>query len=729
MKKIISKTIKMNRVVLLALGVIVSITMASCVQDDDFAIPTPVLDQQEPVMTGTQVTFKSVMERFQQSGGMATYDVSEDVYIMGYVVSDDRSGNFYEELIVQNRTDDATSTEDPRMGLRIDINQSDLNNKYNFGRRVYIKLSGLSVTEDSGVLAVGKLDQNGELGQIESLELDDVIFRSTETLQITPKSTTLSNLIPEDLNTFIQLDQMQFSATSVGKTFAGEGTDQFDGERLMESCVDGETVILSTSTFSNFKSEIVPNGSGTLTAIYSKNFFGDTDVLVINSSTDVNFGTSRCDISAPLEVTLTMGELRDMFTGNNVAFPPGSNQVVEGYVVSSDLKGNFYKNIFIQDKPVNPTAAVQIVVDEIGLYQAFPVGSKVLIKLDNLYLGNAFGDVLSLGYYDDDEVDRIDEGDIGNFLFPTGESTTIVPTPAKIGSSGPTIDELDENGNIVDDNNDGIANQIPAPEGILLNFDGVQLPSGEVGQAYAFYSGTDSANRTIVSCETSNTMILRNSGFADFAHEPFPEGRGNITAVLSRFFSTQQLVLRSTNDVDLDEQRCDPLFEEGFDEAVDNANLDIEGWINYAEVGSEVWTEQVYSGNGYAEFTAFNTGDALNVGWLITPGFDMDAQDGEILNFQTEYAYPDAGHYPLEVFVSTDFDGTEGGILSATWEPISAVIAHPDNTGSWFTWVNSGDIDLSGYSGTLYVAFKYTGSDTSNQNSTIHVENVKIKVQ
>ena len=729
MKNIILKTLKMNRVVLLALGVMVSITVASCVQDDDFTIPTPVLDQQEPVMTGTQVTFKSVMERFLQSGGMATYDVSEDVYITGYVVSDDQSGNFFEELIVQNRTDASTSTEDPRMGLRVDINQSDLNNKYNFGRKVYIKLSGLSVTEDNGVLAVGKLDQNGELGQIESLELDDVVFRSTETVEITPKSTTLSGLIPEDLNTLIQLDQMQFSATSMGKTYAGESTDQFDGERIMESCVDGETVILSSSTFSNFKSEIVPNGSGTLTAIYSKNFFGDTDVLVINNSSDLNFGASRCDISGPLEVTMSLSELRDMFSGNSVAFPPGSDQVVEGYVVSSDLKGNFYKNIFIQDKPENPTAAIQIVVDEIGLYQAFPVGSKVLIKLDNLYLGYAFGDVLSLGYYDDGEVDRIEEGAIGNFLFPTGESATIVPRSAKIGATGPTVDELDENGNIVDDNNDGVANQIPAPEGILLNFDGVQLPTGEVGQAYAFYSGTDSANRTIVSCETSNTIILRNSGFADFAHEPFPEGRGNISAVLSRFFGTQQLVLRSTDDVDLDEQRCDPLFEEGFDEAIDNTNLDIEGWINWAEVGSEVWTEQVFGGNGYAEFTAFNTGDALNVGWLITPGFDMDAQDGEVLNFQTEYAYPDAGHYPLEVFVSTDFDGTEGGILAATWEPISATIAHPDNTGSWFTWVNSGDIDLSGYSGTLYVAFKYTGSDTLNQNSTIHVENVQIKVQ
>ena len=80
------------------------------------------------------------------------------------------------------------------------------------------------------------------------------------------------------------------------------------------------------------------------------------------------------------------------------------------------------------------------------------------------------------------------------------------------------------------------------------------------------------------------------------------------------------------------------------------------------------------------------------------------------------------------VFISSDFNGQESGIASATWEPLSVVIAHPDVTNSWFSWVDSGSVDLSAYTGTLYVAFKYTGSDTSNQNSTIHVDNVVISV-
>ena len=51
------------------------------------------------------------------------------------------------------------------------------------------------------------------------------------------------------------------------------------------------------------------------------------------------------------------------------------------------------------------------------------------------------------------------------------------------------------------------------------------------------------------------------------------------------------------------------------------------GWTNFAEEGGEHWTEQVFSGNGYAEFSSYLTGDNVNIGWLISPGIDMDAQE------------------------------------------------------------------------------------------------------
>ena len=280
-----------------------------------------------------------------------------------------------------------------------------------------------------------------------------------------------------------------------------------------------------------------------------------------------------------------------------------------------------------------------------------------------MYLGNAFGDVLSLGYIDDGEIDRIDEGEVGNFVINTGESATIVPTSAKISGSGPTIDELDENGNIVDDNMDGVANQIPAPEGILLKFDGVQLPTGEVGEAYAFYSGTDSANRTILSCETSSTMILRNSGFADFAHEPFPTGRGSVTAVLSRFFATQQLVLRSTNDVDMTGQRCDPLFEDDF------SSNTLDNWTTFSVTGPQVWGTTPFGNPApSARISGFSGGAVENEDWLISKAIDLSGVTAATLTFETVKRF--SGNN-LELFMSTDYAGGDP-TTDGTWVPLSA---------------------------------------------------------
>src|SRR5690606_24264753 len=108
------------------------------------------------------------------------------------------------------------------------------------------------------------------------------------------------------------------------------------------------------------------------------------------------------------------------------------------------------------------------------------------------------------------------------------------------------------------------------------------------------------------------------------------------------------------------------------------------------------------------EFSTYNSGSPVNIGWLISPGIDMDAQENEFLNFKTAQHHLDSPDNTLEVMVSTDYDGTN--VLAATWTPISAELASQSN--DWYEFVDSGLIDLSSYTGTLYVAFKVTGSGT-----------------
>ena len=51
-------------------------------------------------------------------------------------------------------------------------------------------------------------------------------------------------------------------------------------------------------------------------------------------------------------------------------------------------------------------------------------------------------------------------------------------------------------------------------------------------------------------------MLVRSSGFADFAIEKTPSGKGSITGVLGIFGSDYQLFIRDTKDVAMDGPRC-----------------------------------------------------------------------------------------------------------------------------------------------------------------------------
>jgi hypothetical protein len=129
-------------------------------------------------------------------------------------------------------------------------------------------------------------------------------------------------------------------------------------------------------------------------------------------------------------------------------------------------------------------------------------------------------------------------------------------------------------------------------------------------------------------------------------------------------------------------------------------------------VGGELWTEQIYSGNGYVEFSGFRTGDDVNIGWLVTPAFDLTGASNAYINFKlAQHHLDDEENNTLEVFVSTDFDGSD--VLAANWDKINVTI--PGQDVSWYAFQDVGLVDVSSYSGNLYVAFKYVGSgnDTS----------------
>ena len=276
--------------------------VASCVNDDEYN--TPDISVNNPNIPVDKITtFKAIKSLYDQAviNGNATAIIrdDDDLYIEGYVVSSDKAGNFFEELIIQNKTDDSDPDSDPRLGIKIEINVSSLYNTYEFGRKVYVKLNGLSIGESNGVLAIGKGEGN-VVDQIQSFEYQDIVIRGVDIAEITPKTTSIVELSEKDENTLIQLDNIQINRFELALTFAGEPIDEFDGFRTLESCESGASFLLQTSTFADFKALQVPQKAGTIKGIFSRDFGDDFSVFIINSTSEINFDSDeRCD---PIEL-------------------------------------------------------------------------------------------------------------------------------------------------------------------------------------------------------------------------------------------------------------------------------------------------------------------------------------------------------------------------------------------------------------------------------------------
>jgi len=160
-------------------------------------------------------------------------------------------------------------------------------------------------------------------------------------------------------------------------------------------------------------------------------------------------------------------------------------------------------------------------------------------------------------------------------------------------------------------------------------------------------------------------------------------------------------------------------LNEAFSSQADKSDINLSGWLNVAKTGSRKWQGKLFSSNYYAQASSYNSTEENEI-WLITPKIDLDGMTNPTLNFDNATAY--WNHDGLTVWISTDFDGVN--IDAATWVQLSPTLAGESNSN--YEWVNSGDIDLSSYSGSAYIAFKYHGDDTQGQTSSYDIDNVKV---
>jgi hypothetical protein len=158
---------------------------------------------------------------------------------------------------------------------------------------------------------------------------------------------------------------------------------------------------------------------------------------------------------------------------------------------------------------------------------------------------------------------------------------------------------------------------------------------------------------------------------------------------------------------------------ENFETVGDGKDVALNGWVNNAQKGTRLWRGKTFSGNTYVQATAFGDTGAEMEAWLITPAINLTVP--KTLNFKSSVSF--WVHNPATLLISTNFNGVNPA--TATWIPLTATL--PDASTTNFAWVDSGTIDLSGFTGKGYIAFKYNGSGPGGQTTTFILDDVVIK--
>ena len=305
---------------------------ASCRDNEFDAPPTVFADPDlEANTTIAELKASNIMGEFDE--------ITEDIIIEGIVTADDRSGNFFREIIIQ----------DASGAISIALDANDLFNNYPVGRRLFVKCQGLWIGDNRGSQQIGGgTELNGSFTNISRIPdalFNQYFFPGALVGQPTPVDKTIAELTPADYNLLINLKDVEFPANLVGVPYANAG----GGSGVNQTIVDcnGGSVVMRNSDFASFAGSPMPGGNGDMVCIYS--VFVSTPQLKIRDTTDVMFNNATCDGGGggdPSEVTIE--SIRNSFTGSSSTV--GAGKTIEGIVISDRSAGNINSNnLVIQD--------------------------------------------------------------------------------------------------------------------------------------------------------------------------------------------------------------------------------------------------------------------------------------------------------------------------------------------------------------------------------------------
>lgn len=412
------------------------------------------------------------------------------------------------------------------------------------------------------------------------------------------------------------------------------------------------------------------------------------------------------------EVTKTILDIKNLATNEVQAYT--EDDVIEGYVVSSDEGGVFYKSISFQNE--DGTAGFSIPVDNYNLFSEVEIGRKVYIKLKGLYFmikhdGLVIGDL-----YQGNDVGRLIPLKFKNHVGISKETKT--------------EDELVKVLNITELKNNEHINT-------LVELHGVQFELSAVGKTFfdpnnAFGGATNYNLEQNINDEIK-TIVFRTGQFAKFAQKTVPAEKGIVRGVLTKYNTTYQFSVRTYNDLNLTEERFHISTAIGGENMEFLANIN-ENFSNFPAnttefpiygndqtAGGRFWSVRSFSGNNYIQLNAYNNSAPETKSYFILP---VIFNGNNSLSFKTKDGYYNGD--VLNVYYTTVNNYTYGNLIQPNlYTNITDQFSYSSGTTGGYAqnFTESGVYQFpNSLTGNGYIIFEYSG--TSSRTTTIQIDDI-----
>ncbi|MBC7535113.1 MAG: choice-of-anchor J domain-containing protein [Ferruginibacter sp.] len=298
-------------------SVLIFVTLFSGCVNDEVAVPKLTCNQPDLAVN------KTVAEVHATAGAIVSQYTYDDV-IEAYVISTDEYGNFFKSISFQTL---ATATT-PAIGFSVPVDATNTYVDYRLGNKVYVKLKDQYTDINYGSLRIGGIYVNtyneGAVGRLSQNDYKNVLHASCTTItddQLV-RAISISDLLNDsNLNTLVELSDVQFAEAAVGRHYFEE-TNNIGGATNW-SLVDkqGNQVIFRTSSYADFSSKLVPEGSGKVRGVLTK--FGSDYQLVARSEKDIVMSGLRT-------IPFFSEDFKNVVDKSNLSLPGWANIVQSG---------------------------------------------------------------------------------------------------------------------------------------------------------------------------------------------------------------------------------------------------------------------------------------------------------------------------------------------------------------------------------------------------------------